>query len=94
MVSEATAAATAQRPAVERTNVLSIVAIIGGFTINVVGIICGIIALRQIGNTGEKGRGLALTGIVAGSLSLILGVVLTFAYISVMAVAITEYATY
>ena len=53
-------------PAVPRTNVLSIVAIIAGFIAPIAGIITGHLALRQIARTGEEGRVLALTGLIAG----------------------------
>ncbi|MGW4931195.1 DUF4190 domain-containing protein [Agromyces mariniharenae] len=53
-------------PAVSRTNVLSIVAIIAGFIAPIAGIITGHLALRQIARTGEEGRVLALTGLIAG----------------------------
>ncbi|MEF2976269.1 DUF4190 domain-containing protein [Subtercola sp. YIM 133946] len=47
-------------------NVLSIVSIIGAFLIPLVGIVTGVIALRQIKTTGERGRGLALAGTILG----------------------------
>lgn len=49
-----------------KLNTLSIVAIIGGFLVPLVGIVVGIIALRQIKETGERGHGLALAGIIVG----------------------------
>ncbi|WP_448005309.1 DUF4190 domain-containing protein [Agromyces bauzanensis] len=49
-----------------RTNVLSIVAIIAGFMAPIAGIITGHMALRQIARSGEEGRALALTGLIAG----------------------------
>lgn len=48
------------------TNVLAIVALAGSFFVGLVGIICGHIALGQIRRTGEKGRGLALAGMIIG----------------------------
>ena len=51
----------------DRTNGISILAIILGFVFPIGGIIAGAVALAQIKRTGEKGRGLAITGIVAGS---------------------------
>ena len=49
-----------------RTNILSIVAIVAGFMAPIAGIVTGHLALRQIARTGEEGRGLALTGLIAG----------------------------
>jgi hypothetical protein len=49
-----------------RTNVLAIVAIVAGFMAPIAGIVTGHLALRQIERSGEEGRGLALTGLIAG----------------------------
>ncbi len=54
------------QPAGPKTNVLAIIALIGGFVIPLAGIIVGFIALNQIKTTGEAGRGLAIAGIVVG----------------------------
>lgn len=53
-------------PAGDRTNVLSIIALVAAFVVPLAGIICGHIALGQIKRTGEKGHGLALAGTVLG----------------------------
>lgn len=58
-----------------RTNVVSIVAIVLGFVVPIGGIIAGAVGLAQIKRTGEKGRGLALTGIIVGSVLTVLGVI-------------------
>jgi len=52
----------------ERTNGIAILAIILGFVFPIGGIIAGAVALAQVKRTGEKGRGLAITGIVAGAI--------------------------
>ncbi|MDQ1138286.1 hypothetical protein QE410_003085 [Microbacterium sp. SORGH_AS 1204] len=68
----ASATAVVDRPAAPaapetaRTNVLAIVALVLGVIVPVAGIVTGAVALSQIKRTGEKGRGLALGGIVAG----------------------------
>ncbi|RFA16313.1 hypothetical protein B7R21_02750 [Subtercola boreus] len=49
-----------------KLNTLSIVAIIGGFLVPLVGIVLGFFALRQIKETGERGHGLAMAGIIVG----------------------------
>ncbi|MDJ0334196.1 MAG: DUF4190 domain-containing protein [Rhodoglobus sp.] len=54
------------QPAGPKTNVLAIIALIGGFVVPLAGIIVGFIALNQIKTTGEAGRGLAIGGIVVG----------------------------
>ncbi|RFA18045.1 DUF4190 domain-containing protein [Subtercola boreus] len=56
-----------------KLNTLAIVAIIGGFVFPLAGIICGVISLRQIKETGERGHGLALGGIIVGIAVIIIG---------------------
>lgn len=58
----------------QRTNTLAIVALVGSFFVSLVGIICGHIALGQIKQTGEKGRGLALAGLIIGYAGLVIGI--------------------
>jgi Domain of unknown function (DUF4190) len=41
-----------------------------------VGVILGFVALSQIKRTGQKGRGMAIAGIVIGSLLVVLGIAL------------------
>jgi len=58
----------------DRTNGISILAIILGFVFPIGGIIAGAVALAQIKRTGEKGRALAITGIVAGAVISVLAI--------------------
>lgn len=58
-----------------RTNGVAIAAIIMGVVVPIGGIIAGAIALAQIKRTGEKGRGLAIGGIVAGGVITVLSIV-------------------
>jgi hypothetical protein len=58
-------------PAEQRTNTLSIVALVGAFFVGILGVIAGAIALGQIKRTGEQGRGLAIAGIVVGALNIL-----------------------
>lgn len=55
------------------TNGLAIAAIICGFLIGPLGLIFGLISLSQINKSGgmQKGKGLAITGIVFGGLSVL-----------------------
>ena len=62
-------------PAQPGWNVMAIVAFIASFFISILGIILGFVALSQIKRTGEKGRGLAIAGIIIGFVSLILGII-------------------
>lgn len=59
-----------------KTNTLAIVGFVASFLVNIVGIIVSAIALKQIKQSGEKGRGLAIAGLVIGSLSLLVGLII------------------
>lgn len=63
-------------PVVPPTNVLAIIAIAIVWVVNIGGIVLGHIALAQIKRTGEDGRGLALTALIVGYVSL--GLVISF----------------
>lgn len=64
-----------------RTNGVAIAAIIMGFVVPIGGIIAGAIALAQIKRTGEKGRGLAIGGIIAGGVITVLSVIAVVALV-------------
>jgi Domain of unknown function (DUF4190) len=49
------------------TNTLAVMSLVLAFVAAPAGIVCGIVARRQIARTGEEGAGLALAGIVLGS---------------------------
>ncbi|MDF2667636.1 MAG: hypothetical protein K0R81_3486 [Microbacterium sp.] len=73
-----------------RTNVVSIFALVLGFIVPIGGIIAGAVGLSQVKRTGEKGRGLAIAGIIVGSvmtLLTILGVILFFVFVVIGAAA-------
>ncbi|WZH37977.1 MAG: septum formation family protein [Microbacterium enclense] len=69
-----------------RTNVVAIFAIVLGFLVPIGGIIAGAIGLAQVKRTGEKGRGLAITGIVVGSVMTVLGTIAVIAFIALVVV--------
>ncbi len=69
--------AVAVRPAATGTNSMAIVALITGLTIAPLGIVFGHIALSQINQTGQSGRGLAIAGLVLGYVSLAAVILLT-----------------
>ena len=73
----------------EKYNVLSIVSLVTSVLgISLVGIITGHIGLSQIGKTGEKGRGLAIAGLIVGYAGLaaqILAVVLLIPFMIAIA---------
>jgi hypothetical protein len=53
-------------PAAHKTNVLAVISLVSAFFAGLVGIITGHVALSQIKRTRERGRGLAVGGIVIG----------------------------
>jgi hypothetical protein len=68
-----------------RYNVLAIVSFISAFFLSLVAVITGHMALGQIKRTGEKGRGLALAGLIIGYVGIVGGIISIIALV-VMAV--------
>ncbi|MFN4003040.1 DUF4190 domain-containing protein [Microcella sp.] len=62
-------------PVGPKTNTLAIVSLVLAFFISLGAIICGHIALNQIKQTGEGGRGLAIAGLVLGYLGFFFGLI-------------------
>lgn len=60
-------------PQTDRWNVWAIVAIVTVWFTVILGLIFGHIALSQIKNTGERGRGLALTAVIVGWIAVAAG---------------------
>ncbi|TDW29650.1 DUF4190 domain-containing protein [Cryobacterium psychrophilum] len=60
-------------PGPETFNVLAIVSFVSAFVVSLAAVICGHIALSQIKKTGEKGRGLAIAGLVIGYAGILVG---------------------
>jgi fatty acid desaturase len=52
------------------TNTLAILALVMAFAFPPAGLVLGIIARKQIRETGEEGDGLALAGIIIGAIAL------------------------
>ncbi|HEY8591104.1 MAG TPA: DUF4190 domain-containing protein [Naasia sp.] len=69
-------------PQTEKYNVLAIVSLVSAFFISLVAIITGHIALSQIKKTGEKGRGLAIAGLVLGYIGIVVGIIAVIAWIA------------
>ena len=59
----------------DKYNVLAIVSLVSAFFVSLAAVICGHIALSQIKKTGEKGRGLAIAGLVLGYAGIVLGLI-------------------
>lgn len=88
-------------PQTPKTNAFSIVAIIGGFVLPIVGVIFGILSLNQIKKTGEQGKGLALTGIIAGGFFTLCQLIYLFFIFSIVGIgagaagkAVSDYGSY
>jgi peptidyl-prolyl cis-trans isomerase B (cyclophilin B) len=58
-----------------RYNVLAIVGFILAFVFNIAGLVVSLIALSQVKKTGERGRGLALAGVIISIVSIIFGII-------------------
>jgi hypothetical protein len=85
-------------PATATTNTLAIISmissIVGWFAFGslcIVGIILGHISLKQIKQTGEGGRGMALTGLIMGYIGIagwIIGLIIFFIFLGIAGVSL------
>ena len=69
-------------PAPQRYNGVAVAGFILSFFIALAGLICSIIGLKQAKERGEKGRGLAIAGIIISALSIVLSLALVVAFTS------------
>ncbi|MFJ7289549.1 DUF4190 domain-containing protein [Curtobacterium sp. AB451] len=76
---------SAPAPASDRYSVLAIVGFILAFVVNIAGLVVSIIALTQIKKTGERGRGLALAGVIISALSIVFGIISIIVFASAAA---------
>jgi len=85
-----------QPNAADKWNVLAIISLVSAFFVSLAAVICGHIALSQIKKTGEKGRGLAIAGLVLGYVGLIGGIIFIAVIIIGTIAAINDgsYSTY
>ena len=67
------------------TNTMAILALVLAFVIPPAGIVLGVIARKQIRQTGEEGDGLALAGIIVGSIICAIYVLVLILWIAVFA---------
>lgn len=73
----------------QKTNTLSIIGLITAFFAPLIGLILSIIGLVQINKRGEKGKGLAISGIVASVVIGLAQLVIFIAIIAAMTASIT-----
>lgn len=68
----------------DKYNTLAIVGFVLSFISSIIGLILSIIAYRQIKETGEKGNGLALAGIIISSIITAIYAILLLFYIGTL----------
>ena len=64
-------------------NILAIIGLVMSFFSTVVGLVLSIIAYKQVKNTGEKGRELALAGIVISSVEIAIALFVMIIYLCI-----------
>jgi uncharacterized protein YacL len=84
---------TTAAPAEQKTNVLAIVSLVSAFFVSLVAIITGHIALKQIAQTGENGKGLAVAGLIIGYVGLVVGLLFIILWFAVFATFATAGVT-
>ncbi|WP_161522191.1 DUF4190 domain-containing protein [Bifidobacterium aemilianum] len=76
----------------DHTNTLAIVSLVTSFFIAIVGLITGIISLVQIKKSREKGKGLAIAGVVISIVSMVVSMLLFLAFIGIIGAAANDEA--
>ncbi|SMQ71436.1 protein of unknown function [Agreia sp. VKM Ac-1783] len=76
-----------------RYNVLAIVSFVSAFFVSLVAVITGHMALGQIKRTGEKGRGLALAGLIIGYVGIVSGIIGAIALVVMAVLGVGLFAT-
>jgi Domain of unknown function (DUF4190) len=79
------------QPPARGTNTMAILALVFAFVFAPLGIVFGIMGRKQIARTGEGGDGLALAGLIVGSLFTLLGVVYIIFMIIAISAAVSSY---
>ncbi|MGR6967756.1 DUF4190 domain-containing protein [Geodermatophilus sp. URMC 61] len=75
------------------TNTLAILSLVMAFVFSPVGLVLGIVARRQIRQTGEQGDGLALAGIIIGGIATALAVLaFLFLFLALASVGSVDFA--
>ena len=76
----------------DKTNTLAIISLVSAFVISLVAVITGHMALGQIKRTGEKGRGLAIAGLVLGYLGIVSGIITSIVLIVMLVAGVGIFA--
>lgn len=77
----------------QQTNTMAILSLVLAFFVPIVGVVMGHIALKQIKQTGEGGRGLAVAGLWVGYGYMVL-ILLWFCAVGVMAISSSGSSSY
>lgn len=79
----------------QKTNTLAIISLVLAFVVSLGAVICGHIALNQIKQTGEQGRGLAIAGLVLGYAGIVFGLLAIGLWAAAFATfGVSSYSTY
>ena len=71
-----------------KTNTMAIVGLVMPFIFAIAGLICSIIARKQIRESGEKGMGLATAGLIISIVEIVLYFIVILIYVIVIAAAL------
>lgn len=72
-----------------KTNTCAVVGFILSFFCGIAGLIVSIVALKQIKKTGEKGKGLAIAGIIIPCVSIVIAILISVFYVVFVMPSIT-----
>ncbi len=71
-----------------KTNTMAIIGFVMSFILAIAGLICSIIARKQIRESGEKGMGLATAGLIISIVEMALSFIAVLIYVIVIAAAL------
>lgn len=84
----ATSEVQIQNSVEQKTNTLAIVGFVLSFVVVIAGLICSVIARKQIKQSGEGGMGLATAGMIISIVELSLSVLLSIIYMCIFFAAL------
>lgn len=84
----ATSEVQIQNSVEQKTNTLAIVGFVLSFVVAIAGLICSVIARKQIKQSGEGGMGLATAGMIISIVELSLSVLLSIIYMCIFFAAL------
>lgn len=80
-------------PMSQKTNTMAIVGFVLSFIFSIAGLIVSIIAMNQIKQTGEGGRGLALAGVIISAISIAFAIIYLIVVFAVIIPAASQYSS-